>query len=142
MRLWSLNPKYLDSKGLVALWREALLAKNVLQGKTRGYKNHPQLNRFKESGHPINCINQYLEGVYKESLQRGYVFDKKKYSSISQYYVLTVSDKQVEYELQHLLIKLKVRDRAGYEFLSSQKEIIPHPLFRVIGGDIEAWEIL
>jgi hypothetical protein len=33
MRIWSLHPKYLDSKGLVALWRESLLAKNVLRDK-------------------------------------------------------------------------------------------------------------
>ncbi len=47
MRIWSLHPKHLDAKGLVALWREALLAKHVLEGKTVGYLNHPQLNRFK-----------------------------------------------------------------------------------------------
>ena len=39
MRLWSLRPKYLDSQGLVALWREGLLAQAVLRGKTRGYRN-------------------------------------------------------------------------------------------------------
>lgn len=35
MRLWTLHPKYLDTKGLVALWREALLAQKVLQGKQK-----------------------------------------------------------------------------------------------------------
>jgi hypothetical protein len=29
---------------LVAVWREGLLAQAVLQGKTNGYKNHPQLD--------------------------------------------------------------------------------------------------
>ncbi|OAD21125.1 DNA-(apurinic or apyrimidinic site) lyase / pyrimidine dimer DNA glycosylase, partial [Candidatus Thiomargarita nelsonii] len=38
MRLWSLHPKYLDPKGLVALWRETLLAQKVLLGETRGYR--------------------------------------------------------------------------------------------------------
>ena len=47
MRLWSLHPKYMDSKGLVALWREGLLARAVLKGQTNGYINHPQLIRFK-----------------------------------------------------------------------------------------------
>jgi hypothetical protein len=47
MRIWSIHPKYLDIKGLVALWREALLAKHVLEGRTKGYRNHPQLDRFK-----------------------------------------------------------------------------------------------
>jgi hypothetical protein len=36
MRLWTLHPKYLDARGLVALWREALLAQKVLRGATRG----------------------------------------------------------------------------------------------------------
>ncbi len=47
MRLWSLHPSHLDSRGLVALWREALLAQKVLRGLTRGYKHHPQLARFR-----------------------------------------------------------------------------------------------
>ena len=37
MRLWSLHPRCLDAKGLVALWREGLLAQEVLRGKTRDY---------------------------------------------------------------------------------------------------------
>jgi hypothetical protein len=40
MRKWSIHPQYLDTKGLEALWREALLAKNVLEVKTKGYRNH------------------------------------------------------------------------------------------------------
>jgi len=67
MRLWSLHPKYLDSKGLVALWRETLLAKHVLEGKTKGYRNHPQLDRFKLSEDPLAAINYYLQMIYEES---------------------------------------------------------------------------
>ena len=65
MRLWSIHFKYLDSKGLVALWREAFLAKKVLEGKTKGYKNHPQLERFRNSSNPISSINSYLEKYLK-----------------------------------------------------------------------------
>src|SRR6476660_10497878 len=78
MRIWSIHPKYLDSKGLVALWRETLLAKNVLEGNTKGYKNHPQLNRFRESKRAIDCINQYLSEIHKEAEKRNYSFDKNK----------------------------------------------------------------
>ena len=53
MRLWSIHPKYLDTKGLLAVWREALLAKKVLENKTKGYKNHPQLERFKQQNDPL-----------------------------------------------------------------------------------------
>ena len=67
MRIWSLHPKYLDTKGLVALWRERLLAKHVLEGRTVGYKNHPQLKRFQQAEIPVDCINQYLSHVYKKA---------------------------------------------------------------------------
>ena len=79
MRIWSVHPKYLDSKGLVALWRETLLAKHVLEGKTKGYKNHPQLHRFKASEKPIECINLYLSIVFEEAENRGFHFDKNKF---------------------------------------------------------------
>ena len=78
MRIWSIHPKYLDSGGLVALWREGLLAQHVLDGKTKGYKNHPQLYRFKETDNPSHTINQYLTIVYLEAKDRGYNFNQAK----------------------------------------------------------------
>jgi hypothetical protein len=57
MRLWSLHLKYLDRIGLIACWREGLLAKAVLEGKTKGYTHHPQLIRFQTSPHPLHTIN-------------------------------------------------------------------------------------
>ena len=33
MRIWSLHPEYLDARGLVALWREALLAQDGAAGR-------------------------------------------------------------------------------------------------------------
>jgi len=142
MRIWSLHPKYLDTKGLVALWRETLLAKNVLEGKTKGYKNHPQLTRFKNSINPLPSINQYLEGVYQESLSRGYNFNKNKFSIEHEPVTLTVSKGQMTYEMQHLLKKLKTRDADRYERLLDEKNIEPHPLFEIINGEIEEWEIV
>ncbi len=142
MRLWSLHPKYLDSKGLVALWREALLAKAVLEGKTIGYKNHQQLTRFRECDNPVDCINQYLDYVYKESVQRGYNFNGKKIDTFPHYLTLTVTDRQIKYEANHLARKLKTRNKSGYLSLRSQKLIDPHPLFKIIKGEVEDWEVL
>lgn len=142
MRLWSIHPKYLDSKGLVALWREGLLAKHVLGGRTEAYKNHPQLNRFKECDNPLACINQYLKYIYKESKQRGYNFDRNKIDPVFYPIRLTVTDQQMHYELQHLLKKLKTRSSPGFSFLNSQKNLDPHPLFHIIKGEIEDWEKL
>ncbi|MFI5209112.1 MAG: pyrimidine dimer DNA glycosylase/endonuclease V, partial [Gemmatimonadales bacterium] len=72
MRLWSLHPRYLDAKGLVALWREGLLAKAVLQGKTRGYRHHPQLERWMRAVDPVASMNAYLVEVWREADRRGY----------------------------------------------------------------------
>jgi hypothetical protein len=142
MRIWSLHPKYLDTKGLVALWRETLLAKNVLNEKTKGYKNHPQLTRFKNSDNPLHSINQYLASVYKESLKRGYHFNKEKYNIQHEPTTLTVTLGQIEFETQHLLEKLKIRDSERYYRLLKETIIEPHPLFKIINGDKEEWEMV
>jgi len=142
MRIWSLHPKYLDAKGLVALWRETLLAKNVLEDKTKGYKNHPQLNRFKASEYPVNAINQYLIAVYKEAERRGYKFDSSKIDWTLTAKKILVTKGQMEYELRHLLTKLLHRDKLKYEKLKSTKNIENHPLFEITEGDIEKWEVI
>jgi len=78
MRLWTLHPKYLDARGLVALWREALLAQKVLRGATRGYRHHPQLRRFSGLANPPAALASYLAAVHEEAVQRGYKFDAAK----------------------------------------------------------------
>ena len=78
MRLWTLHPKYLDAKGLVALWREALLAQEVLRGETRGYKHHPQLLRFAKMNNPPAALAAYLKAVHDEAVRRGYKFNTSK----------------------------------------------------------------
>jgi hypothetical protein len=140
MRIWSLHPKYLDAKGLVALWRESLLAKKVLEGKTKGYKYHPQLNRFKNSGDAVSCINQYLTAVYENSLERGYNFNKNKINSEFISTRLTVTDKQMKFEMEHLLKKLEKRDPERFHTMSHIEKIDAHPLFKITDGEIEEWE--
>ena len=140
MRLWSLHPEYLDSKGLIALWREALLARHVLEGKTKGYKNHPQLERFKRSEKPLDAINQYLTAVYQESVSRKYNFDKAKINWKFSPTTLKVTSGQMKYEMQHLLNKLKTRDNKKYKEIKNIASPKPNPLFKIINGDIEEWE--
>ena len=142
MRIWSVHPKYIDTKGLVALWRETLLAKKVLEGTTKGYKNHPQLIRFKNSKSPLLCINKYLDTIYQESLVRGYNFDINKFISSTEPVILNVSTGQLDYEMQHLLKKLKTRDAERYKQLLKVKNIESHPLFEIVKGGIEDWEIV
>ncbi len=141
MRLWSLHPSYLDSKGLVALWREALLARKVLENKTKGYKFHPQLLRFKEMQNPILYINAYLMTIYEESLKRGYAFDSRKIKVIKvQVNKMSVTKGQLHFEFAHLLNKLKIRDVSCYERLANLRRVIPNPIFKVVQGDVAEWE--
>ena len=140
MRLWTIHPKYLDSRGLVALWREALLARKVLRGKTRGYRNHPQLDRFRAQVDSIAAINGYLHEVHAEALRRGYRFDKSKLRPLRTVRRIAETRGQVRYEWLHL--KRKLRGRAPLAFKKIARLRFPnvHPLFRVIPGNVRVWE--
>lgn len=143
MRLWSVHPKYLDAKGLVACWRESLLAQDVLLNKTKGYKHHPQLNRFKACNDPVYAIGKYLYHLYYEANRRGYKFNKSKivkYKGPAIY--IPVHKGQVQYEFNHLLNKLKTREPGRYIHQKATVHIIhTHPLFRVLNiEEIEIWE--
>lgn len=138
MRLWSLHPKHLDARGLVALWREGLLAQAVLAGKTRGYKNHPQLDRFKKHRDPRAAIASYLGRVVDEADARGYRFARKKVGRKRTSVRIPVNKGQLAYEAVHLRRKLKKRSPADLKRLSGLK---PHPLFRVRAGGVEGWEV-
>ncbi len=142
MRIWSIHPKYLDSKGLVALWRETLLAKHVLEGKTKGYRNHPQLTRFKQLKKPTEAISQYLQAVYLEAKRRGYNFNETKFNPNFKPTTLNVTTGQLNYERTHLLNKLLTRDPQRHSSLINVKKLEPHPLFQITEGDIEDWEII
>ena len=169
MRLWSFHPKYLDSKGLVALWREGLLAKAVLEGKTRGYIHHPQLVRFREHPDPLGAIQAYLRVVREEATRRGYKFDPGKvgggekevewqYKSVNgpphilnrpqelegNVHVppLPLTSGQLAYEWDHLLKKLKTRDPDRYQRLKPLSTVDPHPLMQLVPGPLAPWEIV
>ncbi len=140
MRLWSLHPRYLDSKGLVALWREGLLARKVLAGGTRGYRNHPQLRRFRESPDPLGAIDRYLSAVLEEADLRGYRFNRGKIRETSFPGRLAVARGQVEYEREHLLRKLGIRDPKRQEALRDEERPVLHPLFKIVEGGMAEWE--
>lgn len=140
MRRWSINPKYLDPMGLVALWREGLLAQKVLLGQTRGYQAHPQLNRFRACADPVLVIGCYLQQVAAEAQRRGYRFDHTKVVKSGPCPKMTVQRGQIEYEWQHLLAKLKGRAPQVYEINKQLTRPLPHPLFEIVPGASEAWE--
>lgn len=139
MRIWTLHPKYLDAKGLVALWRETLLAQKVLKGETRGYRNHPQLNRFKLQENPVAVISTYLHYIYAEAQRRGYKFDKEKIESQPTSIQILATSGQLLYEWKHLRGKLRTRDKEKYQEIKTVTAPDVHPLFKIIEGEVEAW---
>lgn len=141
MRLWSLHPRYLDTRGLVAAWREGLLAQKVLAGATRGYRNHPQLERFRAHPAPASAIAAYLHAVFDEGHQRGYRFDRAKIGEAKlDASPIEVTDGQVRYEFGRLMRKLLMRNPAMFERLSAVGEPELHPAFVVVPGPVESWE--
>ncbi len=143
MRLWSIHPKYLDPKGLVALWREALLAKEVIYGKTKGYTNHPQLIRFYNTKNPKASINIYLIYIFEDAKNRGYNFNIKKIDinlAENMEEKIPVTSGQIEYEMELLKIKLSERNREWSKKLINVNKIETNPIFIVVPGEIEKWE--
>jgi len=142
MRLWTIHPKYLDQKGLVAVWREGLLAKKVLEGKTKGYKYHPQLKRFQECDDSMIAINQYLNEIYNEGEKRGYRFDKSKIEikNTRNNEKIEVTRKQIQYEFELLKSKISKRDNDKYMKIKDIKEIEINELFTLKEGEIGSWE--
>ncbi len=140
MRLWSIHPKYLDSQGLVALWREALLAQKVLLGETRGYRHHPQLVRFRETENPLAFIGTYLAFVQEEATRRGYAFQLAKIHPERTDRRINIASGQLRYEFEHLLGKLKQRDPSRFQELKAIRSPDSHPLFLEVEGGVADWE--
>ncbi|HEU4989423.1 MAG TPA: pyrimidine dimer DNA glycosylase/endonuclease V [Gemmatimonadaceae bacterium] len=140
MRLWSLHPSYLDPAGLVACWREGLLARAVLAGQTKGYKNHPQLDRFKAARAPLAAVDTYLAAICDEADRRGYRFDRSKLGTARVRKPLTVTRGQLAFELAHLTKKVRERRPEWLAQMPDGRKPAPHPMFVAVAGGIEAWE--
>jgi hypothetical protein len=140
MRLWTLHPRYLDPKGLVAAWREALLAQKVLNGATKGYRHHPQLIRFQDQGDPIAAIAAFLTGISAEARRRGYHFNAAKISRRKFTGRIPETSGQLLLEWRHLKRKLRVRSPKAARELRGLATPKPHPLFRIVPGGRRPWE--
>ncbi len=140
MRLWTVHPACLDAKGLVAAWREGLLAQKVLAGGTRGYTHHPQLQRFRAQARAPAAIATYLRALAEEAARRGYRFDASKIAPLRQTRPIEETEGQLHYEWRHLMAKLRTRDPALWRRLKTLPAPPAHPLFRIVPGDVQAWE--
>ena len=140
VRIWTVHPKYLDARGLVALWREALLARKVLMGETKGYRSHPQLLRFRSMPDPVASLAAYLACVLEEALSRGYRFNASKTGTLRDFTPIPATRGQVMFERAHLMSKLRARDVRRYDELRATPFPDVHPLFVLVEGDRERWE--
>ena len=140
MRLWTLHPRYLDAKGLVAAWREALLAQKVLAGKTKGYRHHPQLARFQSQRNPSAAIATFLTGLADEAEARGYHFDVTKISRPRMRGQIAETKGQLLFEWKHLRSKLRARAPQLARQFRPVAQPDPHPLFRIVPGPVRPWE--
>lgn len=140
MRLWTVHPQYLDPKGLVAAWREGLLAQKVILGQTRGYTSHPQLHRFQTAASATKSIAAYLIGLADEAARRGYKFDRTKISVCLFNGKLTETRGQLLFEWLHLKRKLRRRSPRTYRLCCKVDRPRAHPLFRIVPGPIREWE--
>lgn len=140
MRLWTIHPRYLDAQGLVALWREALLARSVLRGETRGYRHHPQLARFRAHALPRYAINAYLAAIHAEATKRGYLFDASKIGPVRSIRTMPTTSGQISHEWRHFLQKVAVRNPQLHRRLRAVRAPRCHPLFTRVKGSLEPWE--
>lgn len=152
MRIWSIHPKYFDSKRLTAQWREALLCRAVLEGKTKGYTKHPQFLRVKEHPQAMRFIESFLIEIFFEAKNRGYNFDSSKLkcetmeifqNSYGEPFVpMEVTEDQLEYEfnhMQHKLDEFHQRRVLNAQFFA-EEGILANDLFIVIPGPIMEFE--
>jgi hypothetical protein len=141
MRLWTLHPRHLDAAGLVALWREALLAQAVLLGRTRGYTHHPQLQRFRAAADPVSSIATYLRVVADEATSRGYAFNAARIVASGEAVARIAETKgQLHYEWEHLGRKLRRRSPEWFDERIANAQPMAHPLFRIVAGGVRDWE--
>ena len=141
MRIWSIHPMYLDWMGLGAQWREGLLAQKVVQGKTNGWRNHPQLNRFKEHPEPLKSAGFYLREIHSEATKRGYRYDFSKILEPAEFVdTILITTGQLDYEFKILMERLKRRAPEAYKRNIGVENVLPHPLFSVHRGLPEKWE--
>lgn len=141
MRLWTLNPRHLDAAGLVAVWREGLLAQAVLLGRTRGYTQHPQLQRFRAASDPAASIAEYLRAIAEEAESRGYAFNSSliviRGNPVRR---IPETKGQLLYEWEHLNRKVQRRSPEWYHQHIAGAQPTSHPLFRIVSGGVRDWE--
>lgn len=143
MRIWSVHPKHLDRQGLAACWREALLAQAVLAGRTRGYRAHPQLERFRDHADTLGAVGWYLHGIADEADARGYRYDRERIDrQPTPVPAIAVTDGQLDREWWWLRSKLAARSPETLARWADVCRPEPHRSFELVDGPVASWERL
>jgi hypothetical protein len=141
VRIWSLCPSYLDRQGLGACWRESLLAQAVLAERTRGYRSHPQLERFRGCEDPLGSICWYLHAIADEADARGYLYDRSRIDRPAVVApTIEVTTGQLEYEWTWLRHKLAARSPDALSRWADVVRPAAHRSFVAVDGPVEKWE--
>jgi hypothetical protein len=140
MRLWTLHPRNLDARRLVAAWREALLAQKVLLGATSGYKHHPQLARFRMQDESVPAIATFLTFPAAEAKLRGYHFNSGKIMPARFNGQIEETNGQLQYEWLHLKRKFELRSPDQYNRYRDVAIAESNPLFSIVRSDVRNWE--
>jgi hypothetical protein len=112
----------------------------VLRGATRGYRNHPQLARFRQHPAPVSAINHYLLHIANEADARSYCFDRSKIGAVRNRSTMTANSGQLAFELEHLRRKVLARAPSDAARLPTGTGLRAHPLFTIHRGPIAPWE--
>lgn len=159
MRVWSIHPAYLDTKGLVASWKEGIQGLNALRnprkpnGKWAMFAHHPQLIRFKRFENPELCLSEYLHFIADEADRRNYNFNRNLILPRldENPYQIWITCGQLIYEWDFLSHKVTCRTgfweygkptingKSTVETIASWSCVV-HPMVVLIPGDIECWE--
>ena len=142
MRLWTLHPKYLDAKGLVAAWREALLAQAVLRDRNDWLPKPSSTDPVP----PLTLTGSKYRVLSSRAACRGKpawvsVRPRKDRLPRGGRSRLKATLGQLGYEWKHLRAKLAIRDKAWLASLGRVARPDAHPTFRVVPGDVEDWEV-
>ena len=108
------------------------------RGLTRGYRHHPQLDRFRALPDPVAGVATYLHALADEAGRRGYAFDRSRLAADADPGLrLPVTESQLRLEFDLLRAKVAGRDPGWLPRLDAPR---PHPLFVPVPGGIAPWE--
>ena len=111
-------------------------------------QHHLAMGRAIAAGKPCfveaSVLREPLPALAAEADRRGYRFDRSRIDVVPAALavpLVPVTDGQLAYEWAHLLAKVGARNPHLLGELTLVTSPQPHPLFMVVPGDVEDWEV-